>query len=65
MTSVHCLEHVDALAPADLAHHDTVWSLAQGVFHQVANGHSALALYGRLARLHAHHMGMSGELELR
>ena len=41
---VHGLQHVATFRTAHLAHHNTVGTHAQGVGHQVADCHRALAL---------------------
>ena len=64
VTRVHGLQHVAALGTAYLTHDDAVGAHAQGIGHQVADCHRALALDRCLARLQAHHMRMVRKLEL-
>ena len=63
MAGVHGLEHVEGLATTDLTDDDAVGSHTQGVAHQVADLHLALALDVRRARLHREHVRLV-ELEL-
>ena len=63
MTGVHGLEHVEGLAATNLTDDDAVGSHTQGVAHEVADRHLALALDVRRARFEREHV-LLVELEL-
>ncbi len=56
MTGVHCLQHVERLRAAALAHDDPIRPHAQAVAHQVADGDRASSFHVLRLRLEADHV---------
>src|SRR2546426_3494056 len=59
VTGVHRLEHVESFGTAALAYHDSVWSHAKAVAHEVADGDGASTLDVLRLRLEADDMNLA------
>ena len=59
VAGVHRLQHVQRLAAAHLAHHDTLGAHAQRIADQIANGDQTRAIGQDGRRFQAHHMRLS------